>query len=56
MSFDAAPLLFYLLKDILISPDSKGNIHDEASLQQLIVLANIESLNVEFIRQGLPQK
>lgn len=34
----------------------RGNIRDEASLQQLIVLSNMESLNAEFIRQGLPQK
>ena len=36
-------------------PDSKGNIRDEASLQQLIVLANLESINAELIRQGVPQ-
>ena len=36
-------------------PDSKGNIRDEASLQQLIVLANMESINAELIRQGIPQ-
>ena len=36
-------------------PDSKGNIRDEASLQQLIVLANMESINAELIRQGVPQ-
>ena len=35
--------------------DSKGNIRDEASLQQLIVLANLESINAELIRQGVPQ-
>jgi hypothetical protein len=38
------------------NPDAKGNIRDEASLQQLIVLSNMESLNSEFIRQGLTQK
>jgi hypothetical protein len=38
------------------NPDVKGNIRDEASLQQLIVLSNMESLNAEFIRQGLSQK
>ena len=38
------------------NPDEKGNIRDEASLQQLIVLSNMESLNAEFIRQELPQK
>lgn len=36
-------------------PDAKGNIRDEASLQQLIVLANMESINAELIRQGVPQ-
>jgi hypothetical protein len=36
--------------------DAKGNIRDEASLQQLIVLSNMESLNAVFIRQGLSQK
>jgi len=38
------------------NPSAKGNIRDEASLQQLIVLSNMESLNAEFIRQGLSQK
>jgi len=38
------------------NPDAKGNIRDEASLQQLIVLSNMESLNAEFIRQGFSQK
>ena len=37
-------------------PEATGNIRDEASLQQLIVLANMESINAELIRQGLPQK
>ena len=37
------------------NPDAKGNIRDEASLQQLIVLANMESINAELIRQGIPQ-
>ena len=38
------------------NPDAKGNIRDEASLQQLIVLSNMESLNAVFMRQGLSQK
>lgn len=37
-------------------PKAAGNIRDEASLQQLIVLANMESINAELIRQGLSQK
>lgn len=38
------------------NPDAKGNIRDEASLQQLIVLSNMEGLNAEFVRLGLSQK
>ena len=37
------------------NPDSTGNIRDEATLQQLIVLSNMEAMNAEFIRQGLSQ-
>lgn len=33
----------------------KGNIRDYATLQQLIVMANLESMNAELIRQGIPQ-
>ena len=33
----------------------KGNIRDEATLQQLIALSNMEAMNAEFIRQGLSQ-
>jgi hypothetical protein len=36
-------------------PDSKGNIRDEATLEQLVVLSNMESINALLIRQGLPQ-
>lgn len=34
-------------------PDSRGNIRDEATLRQLIVLANLESMNAELIKNGL---
>lgn len=37
------------------NPNASGNIRDEASLQQLIVLTNLEALNAEFIRQGISQ-
>ena len=37
-----------------LHPDSKGNIRDEATIAQLIVLANLESLNAEYIREGMP--
>lgn len=33
--------------------ERKGNIRDNASLQQLIVLSNLESLNAEFIRMNI---
>ena len=37
------------------NPNSKGNIRDYSSIEQLLVLANLESLNAEFIRMELPQ-
>ena len=33
----------------------EGNIRDYSSLEQLLVLANMESMNAEFIRMNLPQ-
>jgi hypothetical protein len=30
-----------------------GNIRDHATVEQLVILANLETLNAEFIRQGL---
>lgn len=35
-------------------PNDEGNIRDHATLEQLVVLTNLESLNSVFIRQGLP--
>ncbi len=37
------------------NPGLKGNIRDYSSIEQLLVLANIESMNSEFIRMGLDQ-
>jgi len=37
------------------NPDAKGNMRDEATIQQLIVLSNMESMNAELIKQGLSQ-
>ena len=37
------------------NPEQKGNIREYATLEQLLVLANIESMNAEFIRMKLPQ-
>jgi hypothetical protein len=33
----------------------EGNLRDYSSVEQLVVLANLEGLNAELIRQGLPQ-
>ena len=35
--------------------DAKGNMRDEATIQQLIVLSNLESMNAELIKQGISQ-
>ena len=37
------------------NPDKGGNMRDYATLEQLIVLSNIESINALLIRQGLVQ-
>lgn len=37
-------------------PDLKGNIRDYASINELICLSNMESLNAVFIRDGIPQR
>ena len=37
------------------NPDLKGNIRDHASIQQLIVLINLESMNSELIKLGWSQ-
>lgn len=37
------------------NPKLEGNIRDYATIEQLLVLANIESLNAEFIKMGLAQ-
>jgi hypothetical protein len=38
-----------------INPDARGNIRDHASLEQLVVLSNLESINALLIHQGLSQ-
>jgi len=37
------------------NPDTHGNMRDEATLEQLVVLTNLESINSVFVRQQLPQ-
>jgi hypothetical protein len=36
-------------------PDKKGNLRDYATLEQLVVLSNLESINALLIQQGLSQ-
>jgi len=38
------------------NPDQKGNIRDCTTLEQLVVLSNMESINALLIRQDLTQK
>ncbi len=38
------------------NPDVKGNIRDEASTEQLLVLSNLENLNAEFIKLGMDKQ
>lgn len=37
------------------NPDKSGNIRDYATLEQLVVLSNMESINALLIQQGLTQ-
>lgn len=37
------------------NPSAKGNIRDEATLEQLVVLSNLESVNALLIRDNLSQ-
>jgi hypothetical protein len=36
------------------NPDQSGNMRDSATLEQLVVLSNLESINAVLIHQGLP--
>jgi hypothetical protein len=37
------------------NPKAIGNIRDKATLEQLVILSNMESINAVLIHQGLPQ-
>ncbi len=37
------------------NPDKKGNIRDYSTIEQLVVLSNMESINALLIRQDLKQ-
>lgn len=38
------------------NPDLKGNMRDAATTEQLLVLANLENLNAEFIKMGVAKE
>jgi hypothetical protein len=38
-----------------LNPDASGNMRDHATLEQLVVLSNMESINAVLIRQGVAQ-
>ena len=38
-----------------MNPDKKGNMRDDANLNQLLVLSNMESYNAVLIEQGKSQ-
>lgn len=40
----------------LQNPDLKGNVRDFATIEQLVVLSNLESINALLINQGIDQK
>jgi len=37
------------------NPNAEGNVRDASTIEQLVVLSNLESINSVFIRQGLSQ-
>ena len=38
------------------NPEAQGNIRDNATIEQLVILANLETMNAEYIREGLSQQ
>jgi hypothetical protein len=38
------------------NPDKKGNIRDHATLEQFVVLSNLESINALLIHRGISQE
>lgn len=39
-----------------LNPNSEGNLRDQATLDQLVVLSNMESINALLIQQGIPSQ
>jgi len=38
-----------------LNPDKRGNIRDDATIEQLLVLANLENVNALYINKGVSQ-
>lgn len=38
-----------------LNPKMEGNIRDQATIEQLVVLSNLESINAMLIHQGIDQ-
>jgi KilA-N domain len=38
-----------------VNPDKSGNMRDYATIEQLLVLANLENINALYIAKGMPQ-
>ena len=38
------------------NPEKDGNMRDHATIEQLLVLANLENINALYIEKGLPQR
>jgi hypothetical protein len=47
--------LVYDTEADVLNPNEKGNIRDYATIQQLVVLSNLESINAILIAQTIPQ-
>ena len=39
-----------------LNPNSEGNLRDQSTLDQLVVLSNMESINALLIQQGIPSQ
>ena len=52
---DNAAVIADVVAAMEINVELSGGIRDDASLEQLVVLSNLESLNSVLIRQGLTQ-
>jgi KilA-N domain len=39
-----------------LNQNAKGNIRDEATTEQLLILSNLENINAEFIKSGMDKK